>query len=98
MGQEGGYQVDKVTVSCKAAGYKQIFYQSFIPQHQMHRIHSKAGQVVHQLMVGGFKIEEGRDRKSTRLKSSHVRISYAVFCLKKKKKKQINRQEREIDT
>src|SRR3989442_481990 len=29
----------------------------------------------------------GADRKSTRLNSSHVRISYAVFCLKKKKKK-----------
>src|SRR6266513_3970138 len=29
-----------------------------------------------------------RDRKSTRLNSSHVSISYAVFCLKKKKKKQ----------
>src|SRR6266496_6173389 len=29
----------------------------------------------------------GRDRKSTRLNSSHVEISYAVFCLKKKKKK-----------
>src|SRR5438874_5975678 len=29
-----------------------------------------------------------RDRKSTRLNSSHVEISYAVFCLKKKKKKQ----------
>src|SRR5215813_8463561 len=28
-----------------------------------------------------------RDRKSTRLNSSHVRISYAVFCLKKKKKR-----------
>src|SRR5690554_747598 len=27
-----------------------------------------------------------KDRKSTRLNSSHVRISYAVFCLKKKKK------------
>src|SRR5436305_11929396 len=29
------------------------------------------------------------DRKSTRLNSSHVRISYAVFCLKKKNKKTI---------
>src|SRR5690606_41644736 len=28
---------------------------------------------------------EERDRKSTRLNSSHVKISYAVFCLKKKK-------------
>src|SRR5690349_23958100 len=30
---------------------------------------------------------QGGDRKSTRLNSSHVEISYAVFCLKKKKKK-----------
>src|SRR3989442_9289918 len=29
---------------------------------------------------------KAQDRKSTRLNSSHVRISYAVFCLKKKKK------------
>src|SRR3989442_1861264 len=40
------------------------------------------------------------DRKSTRLNSSHVRISYAVFCLKKKKKKEtkqkIERKNREI--
>src|SRR3712207_7933726 len=28
--------------------------------------------------------EHGRDRKSTRLNSSHANISYAVFCLKKK--------------
>src|SRR5256885_11962568 len=32
-----------------------------------------------------------RDRKSTRLNSSHLVISYAVFCLKKKKKIQISR-------
>src|SRR2546430_13123700 len=31
----------------------------------------------------------GGDRKSTRLNSSHSQISYAVFCLKKKKKNQI---------
>src|SRR5262245_23453042 len=30
---------------------------------------------------------DGTDRKSTRLNSSHLGISYAVFCLKKKKKK-----------
>src|SRR6266699_5638186 len=36
------------------------------------------------LQEGGTII--GKDRKSTRLNSSHVRISYAVFCLKKKKK------------
>src|SRR5690606_13374644 len=32
------------------------------------------------------------DRKSTRLNSSHVKISYAVFCLKKKRRLQINHQ------
>src|SRR2546427_865470 len=32
------------------------------------------------------------DRKSTRLNSSHSQISYAVFCLKKKKKKKITLQ------
>src|SRR3712207_7651237 len=31
----------------------------------------------------------GEDRKSTRLNSSHANISYAVFCLKKKKIKQL---------
>src|SRR2546426_7579569 len=34
-------------------------------------------------------IEAWGDRKSTRLNSSHLVISYAVFCLKKKKKKNI---------
>src|SRR5207249_7100517 len=33
----------------------------------------------------GNVLAAGRDRKSTRLNSSHVSISYAVFCLKKKK-------------
>src|SRR3712207_8066291 len=32
--------------------------------------------------------KQGRDRKSTRLNSSHANISYAVFCLKKKKLRQ----------
>src|SRR2546427_13251564 len=35
--------------------------------------------------------ELGQDRKSTRLNSSHSQISYAVFCLKKKKKLSILR-------
>src|SRR5260221_3760461 len=35
------------------------------------------------LKVGGY--VRGEDRKSTRLNSSHTVISYAVFCLKKKK-------------
>src|SRR5215203_6340891 len=39
------------------------------------------GRVPHRRLRGG-------DRKSTRLNSSHANISYAVFCLKKKKTKQ----------
>src|SRR5688572_32026992 len=39
----------------------------------------------HQPPIG----RKGRDRKSTRLNSSHSQISYAVFCLKKKKKNTI---------
>src|SRR5690554_2384527 len=37
--------------------------------------------------TGKRMIDTDKDRKSTRLNSSHVRISYAVFCLKKKKQK-----------
>src|SRR3989442_3223483 len=53
---------------------------------------------VHQVVVGAARSSRAvfqdllhvgiqSDRKSTRLNSSHVRISYAVFCLKKKKNK-----------
>src|SRR5438067_9154689 len=38
----------------------------------------------------------GGDRKSTRLNSSHVSISYAVFCLKKKKIKPVEFQSRRL--
>src|SRR5207302_3096260 len=48
--------------------------------------------------IAAFRLRQGmpiaatvtlRDRKSTRLNSSHVKISYAVFCLKKKKKHEL---------
>src|SRR2546422_7734218 len=51
---------------------------------------------VHGDRVGAAQLEpdvlrrDGRDRKSTRLNSSHGYISYAVFCLKKKKKNNKN--------
>src|SRR5690606_40716744 len=37
-----------------------------------------------------------QDRKSTRLNSSHVKISYAVFCLKKKKKNKLKRRDKQF--
>src|SRR5690606_41325108 len=36
-------------------------------------------------LPGGYQDYRAQDRKSTRLNSSHVKISYAVFCLKKNK-------------
>src|SRR2546430_6134343 len=43
-------------------------------------------------------LDPEKDRKSTRLNSSHSQISYAVFCLKKKKKNKLKRkQDRERD-
>src|SRR5690606_40518764 len=47
--------------------------------------------------VSGQRVRREADRKSTRLNSSHVKISYAVFCLKKKKKNPLkNSDETEI--
>src|SRR5438034_10555205 len=48
------------------------------------RLRPRAGPV---RLDAGVRLPVRRDRKSTRLNSSHTVISYAVFCLKKKKKK-----------
>src|SRR2546430_8174874 len=42
--------------------------------------------MIHGKPAPRFPCEPRRDRKSTRLNSSHSQISYAVFCLKKKKR------------
>src|SRR5690349_24688191 len=55
-------------------------------------IYAHAGAFDHHRPVPSRCARAGRhhpDRKSTRLNSSHVEISYAVFCLKKKNKKEI---------
>src|SRR5690349_22787292 len=46
---------------------------------------------------GNATARPSRDRKSTRLNSSHVEISYAVFCLKKQKKKNITKHPNQPD-
>src|SRR2546426_5891071 len=52
------------------------------PSHELvqYRLDSGQGNLAH---------VRDRDRKSTRLNSSHLVISYAVFCLKKKKRKKV---------
>src|SRR2546426_6891427 len=47
------------------------------------------GRRVHVPPVAGWHGPGAGDRKSTRLNSSHLVISYAVFCLKKKKKRKV---------
>src|SRR5256885_8221392 len=47
--------------------------------------HVRAGERAHQRRLARVGVPDERDRKSTRLNSSHLVISYAVFCLKKKK-------------
>src|SRR5699024_12812075 len=49
------------------------------------RVNSHDPQHMHQDLAAALDVALGEDRKSTRLNSSHVSISYAVFCLKKKK-------------
>src|SRR5207253_5450334 len=65
----------------KAAGNKQPAREGGPPAI---RIGREAVQRTSWLLIAG-RLRPG-DRKSTRLNSSHVAISYAVFCLKKKKK------------
>src|SRR3989442_3214066 len=47
------------------------------------------GSIFHSFYIHVARVK--KDRKSTRLNSSHVRISYAVFCLKKKKGRHADR-------
>src|SRR5215813_14350172 len=61
--------------------YTTLFRSRRSPNHRPRR--QAPGRV-----VDGPGRHAAADRKSTRLNSSHVRISYAVFCLKKKKKTQ----------
>src|SRR5207249_7365345 len=55
--------------------------KAVIPVIDLGMIENKASEKLDQIRLKTIK-----DRKSTRLNSSHVSISYAVFCLKKKKK------------
>src|SRR3989442_3480708 len=63
-------------------------YRSLFEEKEKRRVRSAFGQYLSPEVIRRLRYwpKAERDRKSTRLNSSHVRISYAVFCLKKKKK------------
>src|SRR5437588_5817374 len=54
---------------------------------------TNSGTISAQGGVGGPSAQSTGDRKSTRLNSSHTVISYAVFCLKKKKQNVHNKEQ-----
>src|SRR2546429_6746503 len=60
--------------------YTTLFRSS---HHQVQALEQGDG---HHFITGSARVPDPIDRKSTRLNSSHGYISYAVFCLKKKKK------------
>src|SRR5262245_65046943 len=72
--------------------YTTLFRSAVVPElRRAHRAHRRARRQERRVPARGR--PEGLDRKSTRLNSSHLGISYAVFCLKKKKKRK-NREQR----
>src|SRR5690349_23466031 len=60
-----------------------VVEDQLVPVHQVHHPAHRADHHLRALLELRHLVAE--DRKSTRLNSSHVEISYAVFCLKKKK-------------
>src|SRR5690554_7466158 len=65
-----------------AQGFVQV--ADGVDQTQFDTAHAGPPFAGKQGLVGRMVDRHARDRKSTRLNSSHVRISYAVFCLQKK--------------
>src|SRR5690625_6787710 len=76
----------------QATGKLVVFIGEFAPRMEGTKNYFNAGLPQFRMSVHGHSTAvvthtdgvDGRDRKSTRLNSSHVAISYAVFCLKKK--------------
>src|SRR5690606_39504137 len=58
-------------------------------------VKNASGRIVTRRSKPTFSVDLNKDRKSTRLNSSHVKISYAVFCLKKKKNKKTDKHKEE---
>src|SRR5687768_17705193 len=79
-------QTDLVNSHCKPLGRQMVGLGGWLQA-----VHSVGREPLFKELaqsgVGKLGLGHLRDRKSTRLNSSHGYISYAVFCLKKKKKK-----------
>src|SRR5438045_8006931 len=69
--------------------YTTLFRSAAAEQNVLAIVHyfAGAGMLIRRCAAAEVRTALEEDRKSTRLNSSHLGISYAVFCLKKKKKK-----------
>src|SRR5690554_7134897 len=75
-----------ITIKGKTEHISRVEYEYEIPVHEAEELLNtfcpkKIDKIRYELVFEGFLWEVDVDRKSTRLNSSHVRISYAVFCL-----------------
>src|SRR5690606_41201801 len=82
----GTENVDLLPVPTGAEGSSQFWKPSMLLSASSTTQEPDAAAALIDFLVNDPEVGE-IDRKSTRLNSSHVKISYAVFCLKKKKKK-----------
>src|SRR5690554_7737173 len=79
-----GYQISGEWSKCTGANHATLFSLTANSKKEGAKIFVVPKEQV-QLSAEKWNLLFRQDRKSTRLNSSHVRISYAVFCLKKKK-------------
>src|SRR5207248_9345915 len=80
-----GHRRDRGLSECREVDARQPLDVVARSRRARHGGHDARSQGAHR-RVAGHRVP-AQDRKSTRLNSSHRTISYAVFCLKKKKKK-----------
>src|SRR2546422_1478879 len=87
VSHETGCQVSGGT-SCRPSESQTVIASTGQASHaRSNRSRSTAAGTTNTATVSSSSLKPSGDRKSTRLNSSHGYISYAVFCLKKKKKK-----------
>src|SRR5690348_17705912 len=84
--------------SGKIVGEEQVFEAERCEENQAAGGHASLARALNQKRMARNYRRDASDRKSTRLNSSHPSISYAVFCLKKKIKTQVNLTERQQQT
>src|SRR5688572_31371788 len=71
------------SVRLRAAGLARVVERGRLERHEIRRL--ERHPVGRERMLDRLVLADRPDRKSTRLNSSHSQISYAVFCLKKKR-------------